>query len=68
MAEQQSGDDKSADFDSQGASARPGGQALGGIDPTPGDPTSRSEEEAKGDAARREMRERGFGDHKGAEY
>lgn len=49
----------------QQASVRPGGQAAGGINPAPGDPTSQSDEQEKNDDARAEMRRRGFGDHKG---
>ncbi|MDB5716719.1 MAG: hypothetical protein JWM38_146 [Sphingomonas bacterium] len=57
--------DRTADFDSQGGSARPGGEAAGGIDPKPGDPAHPDAE--ADDKARRAMRDKGFGDHKGAE-
>ena len=62
----QAKNDKAAD-DTQGASARPGGEAAGGIDHAPSDPADPADGAGSGDRARREMRQRGFGDHKGAE-
>ena len=60
--------DRSADFDPQGGTARPGGQAEGGIDPHPGDPASPQQSEPADGAARRAMRDLGFGDDKGGEF
>jgi hypothetical protein len=60
-------EDTSADFDTQGATSRPGGLAEGGITPQPGDAVSPAQA-GPGDAkAREEMRRRGFGDDKGGD-
>ena len=50
-----------------GATVRQGGQAAGGIDPAPGDPTSQDDAQQANDDARQAMRQRGFGDHKGGD-
>jgi len=56
-----------ADFDAQGASARPGGQANGGLAPQPDD-AARPDQAAPADSeARRDMRPAGFGDDKGGD-
>jgi hypothetical protein len=57
--------DTAADFDAQGGSARPGGEADGGIAPQPDDPAR--PDAAADDAARDAMRQRDFGDDKGAD-
>jgi hypothetical protein len=60
-------EDRSADFDAQGASARPGGLAEGGVEPRPGDAVSVEQADPADQKARREMREAGFGDDKGGD-
>jgi hypothetical protein len=52
---------------SQQATVRQGGQAAGGVDPAPGDPTSQHDAQEANEDARQEMRRRGFGDHKGGD-
>lgn len=52
--------------DPQQASARPGAEAKGGIDPHPGDPTSPAEAAARSARLRAELAEEGFGDHASA--
>lgn len=64
---QDEGQDTSADFDSQGATSRPGGQAEGGSAARPDDSVS-PQQAAPGDAAaRKAMRDAGFGDDKGGD-
>ena len=58
------GDDRSADFDAQGASTRPGGAAKPGLD---ADAASVRAADAASAEARRKMRDEGFGDHKGGD-
>lgn len=60
-------EDISADFDTQGATSRPGALAEGGIDPQPGDTVSPAQAEPGDAKAREEMRRRGFGDDKGGD-
>jgi hypothetical protein len=60
-------DDRSADFDAQGASARPGGQAEGGVIPQRDDAATPHKADPADKSARREMREAGFGDDKGGD-
>lgn len=59
--------DTSADFDSQGATARPGGQAKGGVAPRPEDSVSPRQADPADAKARDEMRRAGFGDDKGGD-
>ena len=58
--------DTKADFDAQGASARPGGEARDGID-QPQERDGIAEAQARATAARADNREGGFGDDKGAD-
>jgi hypothetical protein len=60
-------EDKAADFDAQGGSVRPGGQAEGGVTPRPGDVASPAQASAGDANARKEMRRAGFGDDKGGD-
>jgi hypothetical protein len=60
-------EDRSADFDAQGASARPGGLAEGGVEPQRGDAVSVAQSDPANRKAQREMREAGFGDDKGGD-
>jgi hypothetical protein len=53
------------DADEQPQTARQGAEAAGGISPQPGDPTSPAAAAARAERTNREMREAGFGDHKG---
>lgn len=62
-----SDEDRSADFDMQGSTARPGGRAEGGVEPQAGDSVSPAQAEPGDRKARREMRESGFGDDKGGD-
>jgi hypothetical protein len=62
-----SDDDRTADFDMQGASARPGGEAKGGVTPQPDDVATPQKAEPADRTARREMRDAGFGDDKGGD-
>jgi hypothetical protein len=59
--------DQAADFDAQGASARPGGEAAGGSAAKAGDPASPGQADAADREARNAMRKAGFGDDKGGD-
>jgi hypothetical protein len=59
--------DRAADFDMQGASARPGGEAVGGVEPQPDDPATPRQADSKDRQARQIMRDAGFGDDKGGD-
>jgi hypothetical protein len=59
--------DTSADFDPQGATARPGGQAEGGITAKPGDSASPAQAGNGDETAKEAMRRAGFGDDKGGD-
>lgn len=50
----------------QNRSVREGAQAAGGIAAQAGDPTSPTQAAGDANRDRRDMRARGFGDHKGA--
>jgi hypothetical protein len=60
-------DDRSADLDAQGASARPGGLAEGGVEPRESDAVTPAQADPADRKARRAMREAGFGDDKGGD-
>jgi len=62
-----SNDDRSAGFDAQGASARPGGLAKGGVEPQSGDAATPAQADKANHKARRDMRQAGFGDDKGGD-
>ena len=64
---QEDAKDHSADFDPQGASARPGGQAEGGIAAKPNDITSPAHAKQGDETAKDAMRRAGFGDDKGGD-
>lgn len=57
-----------ADEQAQGATARAGGQAKGGIQPQPSDPATPAQASDALEADSRRLRAEGFGDHKGGEY
>lgn len=59
--------DDEGDIELQGASARPGGFAKGGVDPQPHDAVSPAQADPASRDAAREMRARGFGDDKGGD-
>jgi len=59
--------DSTADFDAQGASARPGGEAEGGIAAHRDDGASPAQAAPANEKAKEAMRRAGFGDDKGGD-
>ena len=64
---QDQSEDRSADFDAQGATARPGGEAKGGSASRPSDAGNPKQADEADRKARKAMRDSGFGDDKGGD-